>query len=245
MKPSKKYLSLPIISLKEGQQIGYVKSLILDAGTKALAAIVVDMKGFFKDQRIIPYSKIVSVGEDAITIDKESHVEKTSSLPELLNLVKEKLTIIGTKMVTETGKTLGIADEYYIDPETGKITQIEISGGKIEGFLNGKALMSAEYIITIGHDVIITQKGSENTLTVADKGLSDSLKSLIHSTSHLASETTQNITSYFKKRKVTPTADKEPIILPETEDIPPDNQTASEIPTEMPTEIPTTKVPLG
>lgn len=242
MKPSRKYLSLPIISLQEGQQIGYVKSLILDAGTKALAAIVVDTKGFFKDQRIIPYSKVVSVGEDAITIDKESHVEKTSSLPELLELVKEKLTIIGTKMVTETGKTLGIAEEYYVDPETGKITQIEISGGKIEGFLSGKAWISAEYITTIGHDVIISQKGSENALRVADKGLSDSIKNLMHSTSHLASETTHTISSYFKKGKFSkdtapPALDKELVILPDTDDLPPDNPTVSE--------IPITKEPLG
>ena len=239
MKPSRKYLSLPIISLQEGQQIGHVKSLVLDAGTKALAAIVVDTKGFFKDQRIIPYSRVVSVGEDAITIDKESHVEKTSSLPELLDLVKEKLTIIGTKMVTETGKTLGFAEEYYVDTETGKITQIEISGGKIEGFISGKAWISAEYITTIGHDVIISQKGSENTLTVADKGLSDSFKNLIHSTSNLASETTHTISGYFKKDKAIPpnAVDKELVILPESEVISPVNETDSE--------ISITKVPLG
>lgn len=241
MKPSKKFLSLPIISLQEGQQIGYVKSLILDAGTKALAAIVVDTKGFFKDQRIIPYSKVVSVGEDAITIDTESHVEKTTNLPELLELVKDKLTIIGTKMVTETGKTLGIADEYYVDKATGKIAQIEISGGKIEGFLSGKAFISADYITTLGHDVIITQKGSENSLTVADKGLSDSFKNLIHSTSNLASETTHNISGYFKKEKVKPVSPialaKELVILPETEEIQEVDHNNSE--------IPITKEPLG
>lgn len=237
MKPSRKFLSLPIISLQEGQQIGHVKSLILDATAKALAAIVVDTKGFFSDQRIIPYAKIVSVGEDAITINKEAHVAKASGLPELFDLVKEKLTIIGTKMVTETGKTLGIADEYYVDPQTGKITEIEISGGKIEGFLNGKALLSAEYILTIGHDVIITKKDSENTLTVTDKGLSDSLKKLVHSTSHLASESTHTISKFFKKGKLKPTVappaqDKEPITLPDMEDIPPKTQAVPEIPKE-------------
>ena len=241
MKPSRKYLSLPIISLQEGQQIGFVKSLILSADTKSLAAIVVDSKGFFKDQRIIPYSKVVSVGDDVITIDKESHVEKTSNLPELLNLVKEKLTIIGTKMVTESGKTLGTADEYYVDPNTGKITQIEISGGKLEGLLSGKAWISAEYITTLGHDAIITQKGSENSLTVADKGLSDSFKNLLHSTSHLASETTQTISNYFKKDKLktasVPTPEKEHITIPEIETTSPNNELTSE--------APITKDPLG
>ena len=241
MIPSRKYLSLPIISLQEGQQIGYVKNIILNASTKSLAAIVVDPKGFFKDQRIIPYSRVVSVGDDAITIDKESHVEKTSNLPELFDLVKEKLTIIGTKMVTETGKTLGTADEYYVDPQTGKITQIEISGGKLEGFLSGKALIAAEYIMTIGHDVIVTQKGSENALTVADKGLNDSLKNLVHSTTHLASETTHTISNYFKRTKTqsisNPASEKIPVIIPEIESTVSDEQTASE--------IPITKEPLG
>lgn len=236
MKPSRKFLSLPIISLQEGQQIGHVKSLILDAAAKALAAIVVDTKGFFSDQRIIPYAKVVSVGDDAITINKESHVAKASGLPELFDLAKEKLTIIGTKMVTETGKTLGIADEYYVDPQTGKITQIEISGGKIEGLLNGKALLSAEYIMTIGHDVIIAKKDSENTLNVKDKGLSDSLKNLFHSTSHFASESTQTVSNFFKKGKLKPAVappaqDKEPIILPDAENTPlEENQTVSETP---------------
>lgn len=201
MKPSRKFLSLPIISLSEGQHIGYVKGLVIDASTKSLAALVIDPKGFFKDQRIIPYGKVVSVGDDAITIDKGGHVEKSASLPEILSLIKEKLSIIGTRVITQSGKTLGIAEEYYIDPETGAITQIEISGGKLEGLLNGKALLQAEYISTIGQDVIVTQKGSEVHLAAADKGISDSFKSILHSTSHLASETTHSIGKYFKKDK--------------------------------------------
>lgn len=201
LKPSRKFISLPIVSLSEGQHIGYVKSLVIDANTKSLAALVVDLKGFFKDQRIIPYNKVISVGDDAITIDKGAHVEKSASLPEILTLIKEKLSIIGTRVITQNGKTLGVAEEYYIDPETGRITQIQISGGKLEGLLNGKALLQAEYISTIGHDVIVTEKGSEAHLVTADKGLSDSFKSLVHSTSHLASETTHSLGKYFKKEK--------------------------------------------
>lgn len=207
MKPSRKFLSLPIISLREGQHIGYVKNLILSASEKCVAAIVVDPKGFFKDQRIIPYDKVISVGDDAITIDKGCHVEKSTSLPELLELLKDKLNIIGTKVVTESGKTLGVAEEYFIDPIDGKITSIEISGGKIEGLFNGKANLDAEKILTIGHDVIVAIKGSESELAFSDKGLNDTIKSILHTTSHLASETTHTIGQYFKKDK--PATDKE------------------------------------
>ncbi len=201
MRPSRKYLSLPIISLSEGQHIGYVKNLVLNSKSKSLAALVVDPKGFFKEQRIIPYSKVISVGDDAITIDKGSYVEKSTNLPEMLELLKEKSNLIGSKVVTETGKTLGIIEEYHIDPENGQIMQIEISGGKIEGFFNGKALLSAEHIVTIGQDIIIVQKGSEADLNLTDKGLTDTLKSVIHSTGQFASGTSQSVGKLFKKEK--------------------------------------------
>lgn len=207
MKPSKKFLSLPIVSLSEGQHIGYVKNLVIDSQSKHLAALVIDPKGFFKDQRIIPYAKVVSVGDDAITIDKGAHVEKSASLPEILNLIKEKITVIGTRVITQSGKTLGVVEEYYIDPDTGKITQIEISGGKIEGLLNGKALLDANYITTIGQDVIVAEKGCENRLVAADKGINDAFKSILHSTSNLATGTTHAIGKYFKKDKEKAIAD--------------------------------------
>lgn len=201
MKPSKQFLSLPIVSLSEGQHIGYVKSLVIDSQSKALAALVIDPKGFFKDQRIIPYAKVVSVGEDAITIDKGAYVEKSASLPEILSLIKEKLTIIGTRVITQSGKTLGIVEEFYVDPETGKITQMEISGGKIEGLFSGKAMLDADYVMTIGQDVIVAEKGCETNLLVADKGINDAFKSILHSTSNLASGTGQTLGKLFSKDK--------------------------------------------
>jgi uncharacterized protein YrrD len=216
LKPSKKFLSLPIVTLSEGQHIGYVKSLVIDSHSKSLAALVIDPKGFFKDQRIIPYSKVVSVGDDAITIDKGVHVEKSTSLPEILTLIKEKLTVIGTRVITQSGKTLGVVEEYYVEPLSGKITQLEISGGKIEGFLNGKALLDADYITTIGQDVIVTAKGCESSLIAADKGLNDTFKSILHTTSNFASGTTHALGKVLKrdkksKAKDTTVADLDPL----------------------------------
>lgn len=200
MKASRKFLSLPIISLQEGQHIGYVKSLIFNPQTKSLAAIVVD-KGLFKDQRIIPYNKVVSVGEDAITIDKCAYVEKSTNIPEILDLMKNKLNVIGTKVITESGKTLGVAEEYYVNPEDGKMTHVEISGGKIDGLFNGKAQLKSENLITIGHDIIVAVKGSEINLTVSDKGINSALKTILHSTTNFAAGTKQTVSHYFKKEK--------------------------------------------
>lgn len=201
MLPSKKFLSLPIISLKEGQKIGYVRNLVVEPRTKRVAALVIEPKGLFKDQRIIPFNRVVSIGENAITLSTESQVEKATNLPDILDLLKEKTAIIGIKVVTENGKSLGVADEFYLDPENGKIIEIDISEGKIEGLFSGKVRLNAQEILTIGSDVIVVSKDSEEKLEVFNKGVNENIKSFFHAASTKASQTSQQINKYWKKTK--------------------------------------------
>lgn len=201
MLPSKKFLSLPIISLKEGQQIGYVRNLVVNPKTKSLAALVIDPAGFFKEQRIIPYNRVVSVGENAITVSTESQVEKAASLPDILDLLKDKAAIIGIKVVTETGKNLGFVEEFYIDSQNGRIVNLEISEGRIEGIFGSKALLKADLIVTIGPHAIIVSQETESKLEIYNKGLNENIKSFWHSASSKASEKSHQLNQYLTKNK--------------------------------------------
>lgn len=104
MLPSKKILSLPIISLKEGQQIGFVRNIVIDPKAKAVAALMVDPKGFFKEQRIIPYNRVVSIGENVITVSTENQAEKATNLPDILELLKEKRRSLEQKSLLPAAK---------------------------------------------------------------------------------------------------------------------------------------------
>lgn len=201
MLPSKKFLSLPIISLKEGQQIGFVRNLVIDPKAKAVAAFIVDPKGFFKEQRIIPFNRVVSIGENAVTVSTESQVEKATNLPDILELLKEKTAVIGIKIITASGKTLGQIEEFYIDPGDGAITCLDISDGKIDGLFNGKARLQAEDILTIGTDVVVVAKGCEERLEIFNKGINENFKSFIHVASSKAAEKGQKLNDYWKNRK--------------------------------------------
>jgi len=196
---SKKFISLPIISLKEGQQIGYVRNLVIDPKTKSIAALIIDPKGFFKDQRIIPFNRVINIGENAITISTESQVEKATNLPDIMNLLKEKSGLIGIKVINENGKTLGITEEFYIDCSNGNIASLELSGGIFEGFFNGRARLNTDDILTIGPDVIIVYKDSESRMIISNKGINKNVKSFIQKTSDKASEKGKHFNRYIKK----------------------------------------------
>ena len=201
MRKSRKYISMPIVSLKEGTQIGTVRSLVVDPVKMEIAALIIDQRGWFRDQKIIPFSKVKSIGNDAITIDESSNVQKTVSLPEILKLMKEKANPTGTRVITETGTVVGIIDEYYINEISGKIVSFEISGKMLESLFKGKALMAAEYVRTLGSDVIVVSEDAPAKLEKLDGGLQETFQNIKEGTSSLWESTKQRTIEISKNIK--------------------------------------------
>ncbi|PKM46312.1 MAG: photosystem reaction center subunit H [Firmicutes bacterium HGW-Firmicutes-8] len=202
MRRSRKFISMPIVSLEEGLQIGSVRSLVVDPVKMEIAAIIIDQRGWFREQKIIPYSKVKHIGNDAITIDKSSNVQKVISLPEILKLVKERANPIGTKVIAENGTVLGLVDEYYINELTGEIISLEISGKLLESLFKGKALLGIEQVRTMGTDVIVVKDGSESQLEKIDGGLQETIHNIKEGTSTIWESTKQRTKKISKNIKV-------------------------------------------
>ncbi|WP_418791328.1 PRC-barrel domain-containing protein [Phosphitispora sp. TUW77] len=198
MRKSRKFISMPIVSLEEGIQIGLAKNIVIDPYKMEIAAIIVDQRGWFREQKIIPYTKVRSIGDDAITIDQSISMQRPISLPHILKLIKENVKPLGVKVITENGTVLGVVDEYYIDEKTGEIKCFEISGKFLESLFKGKALMPVEHIRTLGSDIIIVNEGTEEHLKKVDSGLNETIHNLKESTSTLW-ETTKKHTGNIRQ----------------------------------------------
>lgn len=191
MRKSKQLLSMPVISLQEGQQIGSVKGLVVDPSLKQVAALVIEQKGWFKEQKYIPFNKVKSVGEDAITIDRTASAERGSSLPNIMKLLKDNIEIIGTRIVTENGTLLGYVDEYYVDLTSGQLVGLEFAGKFLSSVMQGKAFLDTNYILTMGKDVIICSDEAVDNVIKMEGGIQETVKSLKNSTSQIWDSTVQ------------------------------------------------------
>lgn len=191
MRKSKQFTSMPVISLEEGQQIGVVKGLVVDPVGKKVAALIIEQKGWFKEQRFIPYHKVNSVGSDAITIEKTSGVERATGLPDIVKHLKDKVGIIGSRIVAENGTVLGYVDEYYVDMATGSIAGLEFSGNFINSVIKGRAFLDITYVRTLGKEVaVITNEGIDNIYKL-EGGLQDTVKTIKESTGQFWESTVQ------------------------------------------------------
>lgn len=189
-KLSKKTLSLPVLSIDEGEHLGYVKSLVIDPNKKEIAAFVITQKGWFKEDKIIPFNRVRNIGDNAIVIDKAGTAEKPANFPQIIKYVKNPAHLINSKVVTTSGKSLGIVDEFWFD-NTGNITKFEISGKFSEGLWKDKAVLLCEDVVTIGKDAIMVADGTENRLITGNKPLQKTMSDLKTATTKAWDSTVQ------------------------------------------------------
>ncbi|MFZ5646219.1 MAG: PRC-barrel domain-containing protein [Bacillota bacterium] len=191
MRKSKQFQGMSVVSLEEGQQIGSVRGLVINPALKNVAALIIEQKGWFREQKFVPFSKVHSIGEDVITIDRVNRAEKGTSLPEILKLFKDKVNIIGSRLVAENGAVLGLVEEYYVDLQTGDIVGLEFSGGTVNNLFKGSAFLDINYVRTLGTSIIICSNSSIDNIVKMDGGLQEALRNFRENTGHFFGSTFQ------------------------------------------------------
>jgi len=154
---SKTLLSMQIISLEEGKHIGRVRGIVVDPDSFTIAALITDKQGWFGDYKVVPFDRVMSIGDHAVTIDQKSSIEKPSNLPEIARLMRNKQPLLGAKVFSESGTLLGIVDDLLYNKETGGIDSLEISGKFLESVFRGRVSIPAAAVITFGTDAIIVE----------------------------------------------------------------------------------------
>lgn len=176
-KPSRKIIAMPVYSIHEGQNLGRIRSLVINPEKKEVLALLVEKRSLVKESKVVFFNHIKSIGENVITLDKSSYmqVQKNANFPEALQYMRRPVRIITSKVLTESGKELGKVDEFFIDCVSGKITRLELTGSFSGSLLKDTISLNADYISTIGADVIIVKDAAEEELFIRENNIKQTL----------------------------------------------------------------------
>ncbi|MCK8825083.1 PRC-barrel domain-containing protein [Fuchsiella alkaliacetigena] len=146
-------LNLPVINLKNTEKIGVVEDIVFDPEKQQIIGLVLTGKGWLKEEQVIPYQKINSIGRDAVTIKDETVIEELDGEVEHLDGSSGK--VMGSTVLTNQGQDLGVIDDIFLNPSTGRINGYEISDGVVEDIINGRGILSASNEFKYGDDVVV------------------------------------------------------------------------------------------
>lgn len=152
MKKSTQITGLPIISIQDGNQVGKVKSLVINPDKGSVDFLTIEHEDFQVSVKAIPFKKVVGIGEYAVTVDSESAVIDLNEIPIANQLVNKKIKITSTKVMTRKGELIGEVMEYFVDQDTGHILGMQLK-------LSDKDVaLSSDSVVTFGKDIIIVKE---------------------------------------------------------------------------------------
>lgn len=142
---------LAVVSITDGAKLGRVDDLIFDPATKSVSALRVSAE---KQNALIPFEKIKSLGSGAITVpDTEvtQWVKPDSAFKGLMNLEEFKKL----RVVDEAGTFLGTIQDVEIDPQDGRVTEVATHKGGVLGLGGESHQIPVRQITSIGAEVMV------------------------------------------------------------------------------------------
>lgn len=161
MKISTQLKGLPIISISNGQQEGNVQSLIINPEKGFVDFLALVQEEWQESIQAIPFKKVIGVGGYAVTIESVNSIIDLTQIPIASELASKKINIIDTNVITRKGELVGNVTEYQINEETGEIIGLILKGQE--------SVISSEYVITYGKDIIIVKEEAAEPISVHEE----------------------------------------------------------------------------
>jgi uncharacterized protein YrrD len=152
-----------VIDMEAAERLGRIKEIIVQHDGERVAGFVVvhgeTIVGTGGTRRMIPASAVYSIGPDAMTVRGTAMTER---LAELDNLPRMS-DIIGHKMVTRSGRLLGVIDDMLVNGADGTIVGFVVGEGvrnKLENIFNPQRSRVHGYVradadLHVGKELIV------------------------------------------------------------------------------------------
>ena len=153
MKKSQEIVNLPIVGIAEGTRVARVKALVVNPAQKKVQYLLAEVSDPPGDVLVLPFERVVGVGEHALTIESRSAMEGIARFPDVVGLLMKNVRVTGLQVLDKKGMLQGSVSEYLVD---------EGNGGFIAGcFLTGpqSGLIPASAIITYSPAYVIVADG--------------------------------------------------------------------------------------
>ena len=146
----------PIIDLESGVMVGRVQDLAVDPTQKRVVGLVAGEKGLLKGKgKIIPFSKLHSIGKDAVTV---SYGQGEDDKEELSGQLKP-YSFLGNSVISSNGDYIARVHDYSFSTETGKLESLLLHDLKDEGKKDWEVCLLMEGVHSLGSDYVIAAAG--------------------------------------------------------------------------------------
>ncbi len=178
MRKGKNVIGQDVFGISDGLRVDSVKDLLLEDGEDGVVALLVSEGGLLGSSRVVPFASVVRFGRSAVLIDAASSVVPAADDPRVAEILNQRHSLLGSRVITDDGEDLGTISDLYFDESSGRISGYEVSGGVIGDAMHGTSYLPFDHIRTIGGDVVIARAEAAQLLQSQEGGLTSTVEDL-------------------------------------------------------------------
>lgn len=145
---------LPVYNEKTGKILGQVVDLCIN-NSGQVDSLLLDGKGMFQRDRLIPLNQISSFGTDGVMVTCEIEALPIVHTNKAIHFLNSHHGLFRKPVLTAEGEKLGLLEDVYFQEEMGTIIGYEITDGFFADITEGKKVVKTKRPITVGKDVIV------------------------------------------------------------------------------------------
>lgn len=145
---------VPVYNEKTGKKLGQVIDLCINNNGQ-VESLLLDGKGLFQRDRLIPINQISSFGTDGVMVSCEIDYLPMVHSSNAVHFINSHHGLFRRPVLTAEGEKLGLLEDVYFQEELGTIIGYEITDGFFADITEGKKVVKTNRPITVGKDVIV------------------------------------------------------------------------------------------
>ncbi len=159
MKKLQEILGLPVIDISDGNEVGTVKDVIINAEKGAIEFFIVYCEDMEINTTVIPTRDVVGIGEYALTIENRDVIREISTVPDAVNMLQKEVKVKETGIMTKKGRLIGKSGDFYVDEDN----QCRICALEFKPLSSKEEIkyIPRECVITFGKKVIVVSEDTE------------------------------------------------------------------------------------
>lgn len=153
---------LPVVSIDDGAVVGHIDALFFEPQQRRLAVLELIAAG---QRARIPFTAVHHIGSDAVTIPAVGVVQwlnPMSIAPEQVGLFSLG-ELMKLKVLDEAGTFLGSIRSVAIDPEDGRISQVQAHHGGVLGIGGTTHTIAGEQMHSASTELLVVTLPKEST----------------------------------------------------------------------------------
>lgn len=145
-----KLINLPVAAEDELSRVGSIHQIVVDPENNQLLGFIVKT-GFFSGSKALSAMDIKFWDKDGLVTSSEENLVELDEIIRIKNVLDKNINLIDLPAQTESGKSLGLVENFLIDTETNSIVKYYL-----KDMLGKCRVMPSDKVIKIDKTIIFT-----------------------------------------------------------------------------------------